>query len=439
MQLLVGFLIAVLISLLAWKTHSLSPNGALAATILGTIVFGLGGIPWAVLLLGFFISSSLLSQLFGRRKKQKLSGQFSKGSQRDAMQVLANGGFCGVFVLLHTIFPQAVWPWLGFAGTLAAVNADTWATELGVLSKQTPRLITTLQPVERGTAGAVTLAGVLASLGGAFLIAVLAVLLEPLQSMGLTFSTALLTVFVISLCGLAGSLLDSLLSATTQAVYVCPACQIETEQHPLHTCGAATSLKRGWPWMSNDWVNSACALGGGLLALLFGIFYFSPILTSGGIQMVEMNFHSSVVPAQQPIPIRYTCDGENLSPELMWQNIPPAAKSLAIIMDDPDAPGGVFVHWVLYNIPPNLTQLPEGMAKEDELPDIGTQGRNDFRKTGYDGPCPPRGKLHHYFFKLYALDEDLALPAGLKARSLEAAMQGHILAENSFFATYTRR
>ncbi len=258
-QLFLGILLAIVVAALAYRAHSLDRSGALAAALLGTVVFGLGGLPWAVLLLGFFISSSALSRLAGKRK-QALAEKFSKGSRRDAGQVLANGGVAGVFVLLHLAFPGAVWPWLAFAGSLAAVNADTWATELGVLSPVAPVGITSFRPVERGASGGITLTGTLAALAGAALIGLLAVLVEPSPSWPLVL-------LLVSLVGLAGSLVDSYLGATVQAIYTCPTCHKETERHPTHTCGSPTTLARGLPWLDNDWVNTACALSGGLLAL----------------------------------------------------------------------------------------------------------------------------------------------------------------------------
>jgi uncharacterized protein (TIGR00297 family) len=264
-RLFLGFIFAIVVASLAYRAHSLSRSGALAAAVLGTVVFGLGGWSWAILLLGFFISSSALSKMFGRRKRS-LNEKFSKGHQRDAAQVFANGGFAGIFVLLHLAFPDAVWPWLAFAGTLAAVNADTWATELGVLSRSAPRLITTGRVVERGTSGGISLAGTLAAFGGGLFIAVLAVLFwapgGPLPA-----GTALWYVLLIGLAGLLGSLLDSYLGATVQAIYTCPACQKETERFPRHTCGSQTTLLRGLPWLNNEWVNGACAIAGGLAAM----------------------------------------------------------------------------------------------------------------------------------------------------------------------------
>jgi uncharacterized protein (TIGR00297 family) len=255
-----GVFAAAVISLLAYRAGSLNKSGALAAAVLGSLVFGAGGLSWAVLLIAFFVSSSGLSKLFGRQKAA-FNEKFAKGARRDAGQVLANGGIGGVFVLLHLAFPHALWPWLGFAGAMAAVNADTWATELGVLSRSTPRLISTGKPVERGTSGGITFEGTLAALAGSGLIAGLAVLLAPGAS---GRSPAVFGIILLS--GLGGSLVDSLLGATFQAIYFCPACGKETEHHPLHLCGNATTLLRGRAWLGNDWVNIACALAGALLS-----------------------------------------------------------------------------------------------------------------------------------------------------------------------------
>jgi uncharacterized protein (TIGR00297 family) len=277
MSILWGLLFASAISLAALRLGSLSRSGAAAAIVLGTLVFGLGGLEWAILLVAFFVSSSGLSHLF-KNRKQNLTGTFSKGAQRDAGQVLANGGFAGLAVLIHAIRPELAWPWIAFSGILAAVNADTWATELGVLSPTRPRLITTLQPVEHGTSGGISLAGTLASLAGALLVGLLSVLFRPSQAL-LPLNAqvnlppaalpALAGWLIVGGAGLLGSLVDSLLGATLQAIYYCPACDKETERHPLHTCGGATTLRRGLPWLDNDGVNAACGLLGGLAALVF--------------------------------------------------------------------------------------------------------------------------------------------------------------------------
>lgn len=262
MQLLLGFLLALLVALMAHRAHSLSQSGAVAAALVGTIIFGLGGWHWAILLLTFFITSSALSRAFQKRKTG-LSEKFSKGHERDAGQVLGNGGIATLFALLHGFFPQALWPWLGFTAALAAVNADTWATELGVLNPTAPRLITDLrQRVEKGTSGGISLWGTSAALMGSALIAALAAWLEHLP----------LSLFLgLTLAGLFGSLFDSWLGATVQAIYRCPTCQKETERHPLHTCGTTTIQIRGLAWLDNDWVNLACGALGAVVGL--GLFF----------------------------------------------------------------------------------------------------------------------------------------------------------------------
>ncbi|NPV84922.1 MAG: DUF92 domain-containing protein [Anaerolineae bacterium] len=265
-QIFIGIVLAALVSTLAYLARTLRPQGALAAFVLGAVIFGLGGFSWAVLLLGFFISSSALSKLF-KRHKSNLDEKYAKGSTRDAGQVLANGGIAGIFVIAHYLFPSAEWTWMAYAGALAAVNADTWATELGALSRKLPRLITTGKTVEPGTSGGITLLGTLSAFLGAFFIAFLAILTwvgSPLA----TLQHILGALISISLAGLLGSLIDSLLGATLQAIYTCPTCNKETERHPLHLCGTPTIFKRGIHWMNNDWVNAICSLGGALGALL---------------------------------------------------------------------------------------------------------------------------------------------------------------------------
>ena len=258
-QLGVGFLLAALVSFLAWKAQALSFSGAVAAGVLGTIIFGLGGLAWAILLLTFFISSSLLSKAFPSRKAN-IAEKFSKGARRDAGQVLANGGVAGVIVLLHAIFPGAYWIWAAFAASLAAVNADTWGTELGVLSPTTPRLITTLKPVVRGTSGGISLVGTIASLGGAMFIALPAALMWGGEFDISPDTDRVLHFGLVALSGFLGSLIDSVLGATVQCIYHCAVCDKETERHPEHICGSRTTRLRGWRWLNNDWVNTFCAL-----------------------------------------------------------------------------------------------------------------------------------------------------------------------------------
>lgn len=153
---------------------------------------------------------------------------------------------------------------------------------------------------------------------------------------------------------------------------------------------------------------------------------------------MEIQISSGAFANEGFIPQKYTCDGENISPPLTWKNIPSGTKSIAIINDDPDAPVGTWVHWVIYNIPPNISGLPEGIKPIEKLPDGTMQGRNSWGKIGYGGPCPPSG-VHRYFFKIYALDKMLDLKPGATKEELLKAMKGHILAEGQFYGKYSRK
>jgi len=139
-----------------------------------------------------------------------------------------------------------------------------------------------------------------------------------------------------------------------------------------------------------------------------------------------------------PIPRRHTCDGEDRSPALRWGDAPPATKSFALICDDPDAPCGTWVHWVICNLPASSHELPEGISREPHLSDGSIQGQNSWGKPGYNGPCPPRGKPHRYYFQLYALDVVLALDARASKPEVLEAMRDHILAEARLMGTYAR-
>lgn len=266
-QLLTGVLLAVIISLISYRLGFLSRSGALGALILGTVIFGLGGLPWAILLLAFFISSSGLSKIINRQKSS-VNEKYAKGSTRDIGQVFANGGVAGLFVILHLFLPNEPFPWLAFAGSLAAVNADTWATELGVFSRTSPVHMISGKKVEKGTSGGISIEGTIAAFLGALLIAVLAVLIWPRDPNSYIGIGWFVPTLAISLAGLFGSMVDSFLGATFQSIYYCPNCKKETEKFPTHVCNNKTEFLRGWRWMNNDWVNFFCGLAGGI-AMLF--------------------------------------------------------------------------------------------------------------------------------------------------------------------------
>ncbi len=160
-------------------------------------------------------------------------------------------------------------------------------------------------------------------------------------------------------------------------------------------------------------------------------------IPEGGVTMPILTVTSPAFQEGAMIPRKYTCDGDNVSPPLQWGAVPPEAKSLALISDDPDAPVGIWVHWVLFNLPPAETGLPENVPPDRALKNGAAQGTNDFRKPGYGGPCPPGG-THRYYFKVYALDTALDLKPGATKAQVEKAMQGHILAQGQLMGKYKR-
>ncbi len=157
-------------------------------------------------------------------------------------------------------------------------------------------------------------------------------------------------------------------------------------------------------------------------------------LTENGSGLV---LSSTAFKEGQAIPRQYTCDGVNISPPLEWTGAPKTAKTIAIIADDPDAPAGIWVHWVLYNVPAEYIGFVENVPASENLRGGGFQGKNDFGKIGYGGPCPPSG-THRYFFKIYAVDSELPLEAGATKADVEKAMQGHIVAQGQLMGTYSR-
>jgi uncharacterized protein (TIGR00297 family) len=265
-QLLLGLVLSALMGWLGYWRRALTLSGMVGAILIGTLIFGFGGWIWGLLLITFFVSSSWLSH-YRRDDKEAVAEKFAKGSRRDLGQALANGGLGAV---LAVVFAQIPDPLLlaAFVGVMATVNADTWATELGVLSRVLPRLITTGEEVPPGSSGGVSRLGIWASLAGALLIGTVATVLVQAESLltgaGWSVDAIALTPLAVT-GGLVGSLFDSLLGATVQGVYVCERCGKETES-PLHRCGHAARPLRGWGWLNNDVVNFFASLAGGLVA-----------------------------------------------------------------------------------------------------------------------------------------------------------------------------
>jgi uncharacterized protein (TIGR00297 family) len=263
---LIGFLLAVTIAALAYQRGSLSSSGAIGTVVIGTLIFAIGGLAWAVLLVAFFVTSSAFSH-YQANAKADLAEKFQKGHRRDLGQVLANGGWGAVLALAYA-FTARPDLFIAFAGAMATVNADTWATELGVLSKQSPRLITNGRVVAVGTSGGITPLGTFIALGGALVIGILA-FLSQFVAAGLPLSVVT-GLGLIPFAGLLGSLFDSLLGATVQAIYFCDFDQKETEA-AIHRCGNRTRLIRGWRWLDNDGVNFAASVVGSLMAWALGM------------------------------------------------------------------------------------------------------------------------------------------------------------------------
>lgn len=167
------------------------------------------------------------------------------------------------------------------------------------------------------------------------------------------------------------------------------------------------------------------------------LFFLFSLVGFGG-EAMALRIESSAFLANETVPQKYTCDGDDLSPPFTWSGAPSGTKSFALLSDDPDAPMGTWVHWVLYNLPPETTSLEEGIPTTETLANGARQGMTDFRRVGYGGPCPPPGKPHRYFFKLYALDTTLTLPPKAAKADVLVAMNGHELAHAELVGLYQR-
>lgn len=255
----IGLAGAVAISLAAHRVHALSARGALAAIVVGTGVFTGLRIRGAAMLLAFFTSSTLLGRL-----PTSVRFEQRRGRERDAVQVLANGGVAAVLALASSLTRRQFRPLFiaGFGGAVATTTADTWATEIGSRSRTRPRSILTLRPTALGASGGVTMAGLAASAAGASLIAGLAsasIASRPRQALMLTIP--------IAVGGFMGSLVDSLLGATVQEVRFCEVCAVETEER-VHRCGTQTRMTRGASWCNNDTVNAIATTTGAAVAIV---------------------------------------------------------------------------------------------------------------------------------------------------------------------------
>jgi uncharacterized protein (TIGR00297 family) len=267
-RLVLGLVLSAAIGGLGYWRQALTASGILGAIVVGTLIFGLGGWLWGLLLIAFFVSSSWLSH-YRKGDKETITGKFAKGSRRDLGQVLANGGLGAVLATAYACYPDPLL-FAAFLGVIGTVNADTWATELGILSRELPRLITTGESVPPGTSGGVSWLGTWASVAGALLIGTVALALVQIDSLlgskGWSLRAASYPWLAVA-GGLAGSMVDSLLGATVQRIYYCDACARETERS-VHRCGQTSRPLRGWAWFGNDVVNWFASLLGGLVTTL---------------------------------------------------------------------------------------------------------------------------------------------------------------------------
>lgn len=259
-----GIAFSLAVAIVGWLRASLTGSGVIGAVLVGTVVFAFGGLAWAAVMVAFFVFSSALSKV-GKSRKTRLSEVVEKGSRRDLGQVLANGGVAALLALMAGIVsPAAVFP--AFLGAMAAATADTWSTEIGVLSPESPRSIRTGRVVPPGTSGGVTGLGLLAALAGGLMIGIVAVLAKLVAPEIANVSAAgLLGVAVVA--ALAGSLADSLFGATVQCVYRCPRCALDTEQR-MHRCGELTVPIRGVRFVDNDLVNVLGSAVGAFVGLV---------------------------------------------------------------------------------------------------------------------------------------------------------------------------
>jgi uncharacterized protein (TIGR00297 family) len=282
LRLVTAIAISAAIGIIAYWRRSLSESGLAGAIIVGTATLAFGGWAWGILLAAFFVLSSVLSH-YRIEAKRDLAEKFAKGGRRDVGQTLANGGAGAMLAIAHAVWPDPLF-WAAFIGAMATVNADTWATELGVLSTRRPRLLTTWQEVETGTSGAISPLGSLATVGGATTIGLGAALITAVEGLlagaggpaaSLLTRKAAAPLLVAMVGGTVGSLLDSLLGATVQAAYYSESRAKVTERR-VNPDGSPNRHVRGWRWMTNDAVNLISSLVGALAAGLCWYWLTSP-------------------------------------------------------------------------------------------------------------------------------------------------------------------
>lgn len=269
-SILLGLLLAALVAWAARRRRSLTTDGSLAATLVGTLVFGLGGLAPGLGLMGFFLTGTALSRYRQAEKERRSQDVVAKGGERDALQVLSNGGAAALCCVLWAATGASAWGVAAMA-SLAAAAADTWATEIGMLARRPPRHLLTWAEVPPGTSGAVSSAGLGGMVAGALFIGLLAALL-PVPDAGETGGASAVAarvagVAIVTLGGVAGALADSLFGATVQERRQCQACGAATEQI-THRCGGATRLVSGVAHLDNDLVNLLSTLLGGLVGAL---------------------------------------------------------------------------------------------------------------------------------------------------------------------------
>ncbi len=260
-QIITGIILAFLISIFSYRLKFLTFSGSFAQFVLGSLIFGLGGLKWAVPILVFFILSSLLSKL-RKKKNPGVETYFEKTGTRDVFQVLANGGIGGILIIINQIYPSELL-YVVYVSSLAVFCADTWATEIGTLKKVKTVNIINFKSIEQGVSGGISIYGFIGTILGAFII--------PLSSLSWVSKNIFVFMLIVTVAGVIGSVADSILGALVQAQYKCSICGKITEKR-FH-CNRHSFLIKGISWFNNDIVNFTAGLAGGLFVIFFKDFF----------------------------------------------------------------------------------------------------------------------------------------------------------------------